>query len=225
MGRFLQDDQDDVQAVECYRAALKVEPHRVETWGNLGTALYQLGDVEGGWHAWRRCLEETPESPSGALSQAYIHLREGRYPEGWALFNERWGDAEFYRGYGRKEFGRPMWTGEKLKAGDGLLVHGEQGLGDHVQFARYVRVLLEQGYPVVGLETRAVLKQWMVKAFPEIAVYARDVDPLPRFSHHVSLMSLPGILGTTLETVPLPVSVIGSPAQARSWTFLRIRSQ
>lgn len=211
LGRFLQDDQRDEAAIECYRAALKVDPHRVETWGNLGTALYQTGDVEGGWNAWRHCLEEVPESPSGALSQAYIHLREGRYPEGWALFNERWKDAEFQRGYGRKEFGKPMWTGEALKAGAALLVHGEQGLGDHVQFARYVRGLVERGYPVVGFETRAILKQWMVKAGLGVPVYARDVDPLPTFTHHVSLMSLPGILGTTVETVPLPISPVVEP--------------
>jgi tetratricopeptide (TPR) repeat protein len=206
VGRFLQDTDQDDEAAEFYRHALMLNPKLVETWGNLGTLLYQRGDVALAWEAWERCISLPPRVPSGSLTQSYIHLRKGDYIKGWQAYGERWNDIFFQRSYGRRnDLGPDHWLGGKLPKNHRLLVHGEQGLGDHVQFARYLPVLIEQGYNVVGLETRAVLKRWMEASFPDVPVFVRDGGPLPGFTHHVSSMDLPRILGTTLETIPPPI--------------------
>lgn len=206
LGRFLQDDGDDERAVQMYRRALILDSSQAETWGNLGTALYQQGKVEDAWYHWRKCVTLPTDRASGKLAQAYIWLREGEYAKGWAAYNERWKDLEFQRGYGRqKELGGIHWHGGPLPKGATVFLHGEQGLGDHVQFARYVPVLQGIGVNVAGLETRPILKRWMEAIFPSLPIYARDVDARPSFTHHVSTLDLPGICGTMMETVPPPV--------------------
>ena len=221
LGRFLQDAGHDQAAIAHYRHALLLDRTQVETWGNLGTALYQQGHVEEAWRNWREATRLTTDKASGRLSQAYIWLRQGEYEQGWVAYNERWHDLAFSQGYGRGDLGEAKhWTGQPLnKKKARLLVHGEQGLGDHVQFARYVPQLIAQGYTVVGLETRAILKRWMEASLPDVPVFARDVDPLPDYTHHVSTLDLPGLLGTTLETIP-PVA---APALLTGKLFEGIR--
>jgi len=206
LGRFLQDAGDDAEAIPVYRHALLLDEKQVETWGNLGTALYQLGRVEEAWECWRQATALPADKASARLAQSYIWLRQGRYTEGWGAYNDRWRDLEFQRGYGRfKDLGPKHWRGGPLPKRHALYVHGEQGLGDHVQFARYVAELQRQGYTIAALETRAVLKRWMEASFPGLAIHVRDTHPLPEYTHHVSTLDLPGILGTTVETIPAPM--------------------
>lgn len=209
LGRFLHDCDEWEQAVAMYRVALQLKPSQVESWGNLGTAYMNLGDPDAAKRCWMKCTAFPAENPSGALAQAYVHLRNGNYETGWKLWEHRWVDAEFGSGYGRKELTGKRWTGEDMKPNDKLFVHGEQGLGDHVMFARYVPLLLERGLPVVALETRPTLMRWMEKAIPGVPIVSRvtsDLGQPPEHTHQVSTMSLPAIFGTTIHTVPKPVA-------------------
>ncbi len=207
LARFIHDDGDDKGCVEWYRQALSLKRDFVESWGNLGTALYSEGHVEEAEACWTKCVTFETDQPSGLTSQAYVWLRRGDYARGWAALNARWSDPTFLAGYARKDLPGQMWTGQPLRKRDQLYVHGEQGLGDHVQFARYLPILIEQGYPVCGLETRAPLKTWMEACLPEVPIYVRDVDEKPHITHHVSLMSLPGILGLSDFPPPLKPDV------------------
>lgn len=204
LGRFLHDDGCESEAVEWYQRALAVNRAQVESWGNLGTCLYTLGDVQGAELAWSKCVAFEPTNPSGSLAQGYVWLRRGDYLRGWKALNARWEDQTFQTSYGRPDLGGKMWTGQPLKKRDTLLLHGEQGLGDHVQFARYIPELLARGINVVGLETRAPLKRWMEACLPDVPVYVRDKDQLPSYTHHCPLMSLPGLLGG--EELPSPLT-------------------
>ncbi len=207
VGRFLQDVGDDTEAIRYYRHAIMLDSGQVETWGNLGTALYQTGDVEGAWQHWQKCIALPAELSSGKLAQSYIWLRNGNYKDGWAAFNERWKDLSFAQGYSRdKELGGIHWLGGTLPKKHALFLHGEQGLGDHVQFARFVRTAQAKGLNVVGLETRGILTRWMEAAFPDVLVITRDSDnPYPTFTHHCSTMDLPALLGTLVDYVPVPI--------------------
>lgn len=214
LGRFFDDCFETDKAIACYRRALSMNAELVESWGNLGTALYNEGRTTEAWDAWNQCLRLTPALPSGWLAQSYISLRKGDYIRGWSAFQHRWRDLVFKRDYGRSEqLGGIHWHGEPLPPTHRLLIHGEQGLGDHVQFARYLPLLQAQGYNVVGLETRAVLKRWMEAAFPDIPIFARDVDTLPPLTHHASSMDLPFLFATTLETVPPVIAPRDRPSR------------
>lgn len=205
-GRFLHDDGQEAEAIMWYRNALAIKRVQAATWGNLGTCLYTMGATEEAEVAWSKCVAFPAETPSDTLAQAYIWLRRGDYLRGWKALNARWNDPIFTAQYGRPDLGGQMWTGQPLKKKDTLMLHGEQGLGDHVQFARYVVELLARGYNVVGLETRAPLKRWFEQALAQtpVVVYVRDADTLPGFTHHAPLLSLPGLLG--MEDIPLALA-------------------
>ena len=207
VGRFLHDCDEWEQAIAMYRIALQLKPEQVESWGNLGTAYANMGDRVAAERCWGRCIAFEAENPSGALAQAYVYLRNGDYLEGWKRWEHRWQEAEFGQGYGRKELTGKRWTGEPLTKKHTLYVHGEQGLGDHVMFARYVPLLIERGINVVALETRPTLVRWMEAALPGVPIIARrdGAEHIPVHTHHVSSMSLPYLLGSTTATVPPPV--------------------
>lgn len=193
VGRFVQDEGDDQGSIEWYRKALRIKQDQVESWGNLGTAHYTLGDVDRAEQFWSRCVAFDAENASGKLAQAYIWLRRGDTMRGWPALNTRWDDQTFGLTYGRKDLTGKPWTGQPLRRGDSVLVHGEQGLGDHVQFARYIPLMVERGIAVAGLETRGPLLRWFRECL-SVPVVEREKDPLPKYTHHVPLMSLPGIL-------------------------------
>ena len=207
VGRFLHDCDDWQGAMAMYRIALQLKPEQVESWGNLGTAYANLGDRDAANRCWMKCTAYEAENPSGALAQAYVYLRNGDYTEGWKRWENRWLDAEFGAGYGRKELTGKRWTGEPLTKKDTLYVHGEQGLGDHVMFARYVPLLIERGINVVALETRPTLVRWMEESLPGVPIIARQdgAGHIPAHTHQVSTMSLPYLLGSTTGTVPAPL--------------------
>lgn len=101
-----------------------------------------------------------------------------------------------------RPFSQPLWDGSSLE-GKTILLHGEQGLGDQIQFIRYVPLVAQyQGRIVVECSPP------LVRLFTSVAgiyqLIARGED-LPTFDVHAPLMSLPRILGTTLETVPAQI--------------------
>jgi hypothetical protein len=211
VGKFLQDDGDDEGSVQWYRRGLALKRDQVESWGNLGTALYQLGHADEAEVCWSRCVAFPAENASGLYTQGFVWLRRGDYIRGWPALNARWEDRTFGQTYGRKDLLGKPWTGQPLRKGESLLVHGEQGFGDHVQFARYIPPLLERGIRIAGVETRAPLTRWFEQCL-SVPVVVKD-QPLPKYTHHVPMMSLPGLL--KCWDAPKPLTPI-------SWKPLRL---
>lgn len=206
LGRLYQDNGDIHRAIAEYQQALMLDPSMVETWGNLGTAFTQIGEDALGAECNDRCVSLPAPLASGKMAQAFIHLRYHRYEEGWKLWWERWNDLTFTGNYGRKDLTKPHWRGEPYRRRDRILVTGEQGLGDQVQFVRYVKTMLEGGYPITAIETRQPLKRWMQRCFPDLDVVVREKEPLPNYTKHCTMMDFPSICGTTVETIPPPIA-------------------
>jgi hypothetical protein len=206
VGKFLQDEGDDEGSIPWYRRALSLKHDRVETWGNLGTALYTLGHADEAELCWSKCVAFPATDASGTMTQAFVWLRRGDYIRGWPALNARWNDRTFGLTYGRRDLHGKPWTGQPLKKGESVLVHGEQGHGDHVQFARYIPIMQARGIKVAGLETRGPLLRWFRECLT-VPVVCRDTDPLPKYTHHVPLMSLPGLLKQYDAPVPLAPTV------------------
>jgi hypothetical protein len=133
--------------------------------------------------------------------------------EGWTEYEWRWLKPDFTSP--RVDFYRPLWRGGPL-AGRSLLIHAEQGFGDTLQFCRYLRhPRLAGGDHVFMVQPR--LQELMRASFPEVHVIAWG-DPVPHTSLHVPLMSIPGIAGTTLETIPAVTPYLTVPgSSAEQW--------
>jgi hypothetical protein len=110
----------------------------------------------------------------------------------------------------------PRWAGEQSLEGKTIMVHAEQGLGDTVQFCRYVLELEARGAAVL-FEAQAVLAP-LLSTLPMRGQRISQGEPLPWFDLHCPLLSLPGALGTRLETIPGHVPYLSADAAAvRAW--------
>ena len=107
----------------------------------------------------------------------------------------------------------PLWAGEPL-AGRTILVYAEQGLGDTLQFCRYLAVLAARGARVI-FECPPKLMLLLETLTPRPELVPAPVDPAPAADFHIPLLSVPGLVGTTLETIPASPRYLTAPAAAR----------
>ena len=186
--------------------ALELNPRDYEAWTNLGKLHKELNQLDEAIAAHDRALEIQPEYALGHWNRAIALMLKGRFPEGWREYEWRWrlsGPVFVPRGYPQ-----PMWRGEPLPE-QTLFVHAEQGFGDAIQFVRYVRLARQRAARVV-LECPAPLKDLFASNRCADTVIAMGEAP-PPFHSYVPLMSLPGILGTTVETIPNGTPYLAAP--------------
>jgi len=109
-----------------------------------------------------------------------------------------------------------LWLGATSLAGRSILLHAEQGLGDAIQFARYVPMVARAGARVF-LEARRPLKA-LLSGMDGVERFIARGEPLPESDYHCPLMSLPMAFRTGLATVPAAVPYLAaSPAQLAKW--------
>jgi hypothetical protein len=122
----------------------------------------------------------------------------------------------------RRNFPAPLWKGE-TDLGKTLLLHGEQGFGDTLQFCRYAAIAKTQGLRIV-LEVQPPLRRLMSSLAGCDQVVARG-DPLPDFDFHCPLLSLPRVLGTSdLDDIPTSVPYLQAEAKDEALWAGRIAS-
>ncbi|MCK4988575.1 MAG: hypothetical protein KAS40_23730, partial [Desulfobacterales bacterium] len=102
-------------------------------------------------------------------------------------------------------YSKPRWSGESF-AGRRLFVHSEQGIGDILQFVRYLPSVKARGGTVI-FETRKPLMGLFkdLSGIDELVMFSADGNPAAEFDLYVPLASLPGIFETTLENIPAEV--------------------
>lgn len=192
------EDADDSGKASLETAACLV------TLGNARQALDPLADVES---CYRKALTLQPDFPAAHWNLSLCLLLRGDFERGWPEHEWRWRWSGF--GETPRPFAQPIWRGEPPEAVKGtLLVTAEQGLGDTLQFARYLPLLAEQGYDVT-FEAQVPLFTllWFslggsgVRVVPRAGSPAQVHDDLP-FAAHVSLLSLPERFKTRLDTIP-----------------------
>lgn len=159
--------------------------------------------------------------PKIQFSVAMLQLMHGDFHNGWINFEARWSgspELEHVGGFCPER----RWHGEAL-AGKTLLVWGEQGHGDAIQFIRFLPSIIQQARDAGGkvicccFPPLFELFQRSLAAY-DVELLSSDVAKLPPFDYQLPLASLPLALGITLETLPAPASyLLADPAQVDRW--------
>ena len=165
---------------------------------NLGLALYAQLKVDEAGECFRRALELKPGFAGAHGNLSHVMLLKGDFEQGWMEYEWRWESDQLLK----REFREPRWMGEPL-AGRTILLHAEQGLGDTFQFIRYAALLKGRGAKVIVECQRAMVK--LLARCGAIDQVVATGDELPSFDVHSPLLSVPGIIGTTLENIPADV--------------------
>jgi tetratricopeptide (TPR) repeat protein len=136
-------------------------------------------------------------------------LRRGDFDQGWRDYEARWqADSAKLK---PRHFSQPLWLGEAPLKNKTILLHAEQGLGDTLQFCRYVSLVADHGARVV-LEVQPQLRN-LLSGLAGVSQIVAQGEPLPPFDLHCPLMSLPHAFGTTGTTIPKPASYLEPPAE------------
>jgi len=194
-----------------YRRAVELDPNYSAGYTNLANALLDLQRYEEMEHYYRRAVELDPTSSGGHYNLALACLRAGNFREGWQRYEWRWDFRDL--NMERRKFPNqpPQWKGQSLE-GKTILLHAEQGMGDTLQFARFLPLVAERAHQQGGrilLEVQPRLKRFFAaqentSLLGTETVFAKG-ELLPLFDLHCPLMSLPAIFDTTLETLPTSV--------------------
>jgi tetratricopeptide (TPR) repeat protein len=200
------------EAIRHYQEALRLKPVYSEAHSNLGSVFQSRGDVVQAITLFRNSIRVKPNYPDGHNNLAIALLLAGQLTEGWAEYEWRWRLKKQLKHV--RPFKQPLWGGEETGSRV-LLLHAEQGFGDTLQFCRYIPIVAAGRRVVVEVQRPLVP---LLASLPGIECIVAHGDPLPDFDFHCPLLSLPGILGTTLETVPNAVPYLhADTASATSW--------
>jgi len=199
------------EAVENYRQAVNFQPTNAEAVYNLANAYKERGELDQAISTYRQALSLNPNFPSAKWNLALTVLLKGDYEGGWEGYESRWQVTPHPSNHG---FTQPFWDGSDL-LGRSILLHTEQGLGDAIQFARYIpKVKSFRGK--VHLLCQPQLKRLLENQLQLDSVTA-DESSLPPFDVQLPLMSLPRVLGegnNILADVPF---FLADPALTEKW--------
>ena len=182
-------------ALACYAQAFVQDPEHTGAFNNYGNVMREMGFPDRAQPFLEHAVRLDPTSETARFNLAVCYLLQGNYQQGWPAYEDRW-NYQHLKGT-LPNFPQPKWTGQEL-ADKTVLVIGEQGLGDTIQFVRFCTALVHKGAQVV-----LVVDPGLVSLFgqsPGMQVLAFNQE-LPGFDYWIPIMSLPGQLGTTLTTL------------------------
>ncbi|MBF0422668.1 MAG: tetratricopeptide repeat protein [Magnetococcales bacterium] len=175
--------------------ALARQPRHPEALTNLGSLLHKQGRLHEALEAFFMAQEADPNFAEAYFGASLVQLLLGDYPSGWRHYEWRWRT----RGFQPHGQGQPVWDGGVL-SGRTLLIHCEQGLGDSIQFIRFVPLVKEKGGRIVVLCPPPLYR--LFSRMASIDLLVRHGDSVPPCDCQIPLMSLAGLLGTTPDTIP-----------------------
>jgi hypothetical protein len=201
---------DALARLEALRAHL---PHDLVLLANLGVVSRDLGDLGRAERCLRAVCEQRPEDAAAHYNLALTLLRAGQLREGFAEYEWRWRLKEFAPQ--RREIAAPVWDGGPL-GGRRILLYGEQGAGDTIQFVRYAPLVAAAGSGEVILEVLPHLERlmsWMDGGYRIVNALTERVG----FDVQCALMSLPHRFSTGLDSIPPPARFRIPPGARDRW--------
>jgi tetratricopeptide (TPR) repeat protein len=198
--------QDIEKAIACRPDYAEAHINACNTQKGLGRYVEALRSID-------RALALKPEDPMAIWSKAVLKLALGDFREGWPLY-----EARFRLPHVRavRTFDVPRWSGTEPLAGKTLFVHCEQGLGDTLQFCRYLGLLEEQGAQTI-FEVQPQLIKLLRTLDARAVIISRGERP-PPFDFHTPLLSLPLAFRTDADSIPRSVPYLKvESASVRVW--------
>ena len=207
-GNLAMQDGRVVAADRAFARALACEPLSREALYNRAASRHELGDASGAIALCDRVLALAPDFFEARWNRAMALLSSGRWREGWQAHECR----RLHPGLKPRDFAVPHWTGEPI-AGRRLLLAAEQGIGDTIQFLRYVPEVAATGARIV-LDLPASLRG-LAQALPVERLVASG-DPVGDVELQAPLMSLPLLLGREAPQ-PAPPYLAADPERRAAW--------
>ena len=199
-GNALRDLGRPEEALASYDKALAIRPDHADVLSNRGNALRDLKRPEEALASYDKALAIRPDYADALFNRGLCALSMGDFSAGWRGYEYRWDRKNTEARKLRAPY--PNWKGEDIR-GKRILVYDEQGLGDIIQFSRFLTQLV-----ALDAEVTFLLRSTMHRLLSVSAPSVRLVAAPPKggaFDFQCALMSLPGAFGTSRENLPSSV--------------------
>jgi Flp pilus assembly protein TadD len=206
---YLLKEQGEVTAALLHaQAALQIHPQFAEAHNNLGNALLELGQLQAALNSYDAAIRLEPDHINAHWNRAVVLLLLGDFIAGFQEAEWRWQLSTMQP----RAFDHPPWEGSDL-GGKTLLIWPEQGMGDLLQFVRYIPLAAERGGRILFECPQPLMR--LLTSMPGISQLIPWQTPPPAFDVQIPLLSLPRVLQTTMETVPAQVPYLQAPTADR----------
>lgn len=202
------------EALQDCLKALELDAVYPEAWHNLGFIQGERQQHREALQAFGKVVELQPNNAGAHFAISLGHLKLGEFAEGWKSYEWRWQDET--QNIKKPVIGGEEWDGSQPLKGNRILVYFEQGLGDTLQFCRFVPLLADLGAEVHFLVQPSLAS--LLRSLDE-RVHIHDGGQLPDMELHIPLLSLPYRLGLHAETdlITKPDYLHAGPESIETW--------
>lgn len=204
------------ESLKSCRRAIALSPKSALGWYNLGASYKTLNRLDDSIDSFRQAIALKADFAEAHFALGQMLLTRGDFLEGWKEYDWRWKLAEYgWMNNIHGEFKAPRWAGEPL-AGKTILIFAEQGLGDAIQYVRYIPRVQAMGGKIV-LAVHPPLKPLFAQ-LSGVEIVSLDQVPLPSYDYQCPLLTLPGIFKTDEHSIPTNVPyLVADPAKVQHW--------
>lgn len=209
LGNLYRKKYDYTKALDHYSRAFKLKPNLSGIYNNMGLCLFDMGYRQQALEMYSCAIDLEPGYTEAMVNKALALLMMEQFEAGWELYERRRLNCSTI----------PEWKGERFD-GKSLLVQAEQGLGDTLQFVRYLPMVKKKGHRVVlAVQEPLVRLLSDIPGADEIILLSKPGDPQERdFDLTVPLLSLPKIFKMNLSNIPRQQPFFLAPAdELRKW--------
>ena len=210
-GTILQSLGRPEEALSWFGRSLENRPNHVETLNNQALSLIELRRFDEAFAVYDRSKAIDPGHAATNWNLALLQMMTGNFEAGWAGREVRWntllpGEAA--------KLSRPIWLGDESVAGKTILLHSDEGLGDAIQFARYVPMVAARGARVI-LAIEDALHPLLSEMAGVAQCLSKSTTALPAYDLHCPLSSLPLAFRTRLDSIPVEKCYLPPPPADR----------
>ncbi len=192
------------EAAAAYRRVIEIDPNNFDALSNLALTILKMGQAKESLEMYEQIVARWPDRMDALANRSLAILTLGDLERGFREYETRWRSAAFKD---KAPVPGTRWDGSQDIAGRTLLLTSEQGMGDVIQFIRYVpKIVADRGAKVLvhcAPELRGV-----IETVPGVSGIHHPGEPLPRFDLYAPLASLPAIFKTTLDTIPADIPYV-----------------
>jgi tetratricopeptide (TPR) repeat protein len=200
------------EALPWFDRAIALRPDFISAINNKAFLLGQMHRFDEAFAIYEGLQRNGTNTPATDWNLSLLQMMTGNFEAGWRGREARWSAPVLTVTY--PNFEQLMWLGEGSIEGKTVLIHADEGLGDSIQFARYVPDVAARGARVILVVAEAVHS--LLSRIPGVAeCLPLPGGPLPAFDLHCPLGSLPLAFGTRLDTIPSAPSYLPPPPEAR----------
>jgi tetratricopeptide (TPR) repeat protein len=213
-GNALEQQKKIDEAILDYSQAIGLKSDFFEAFNNRGNALKEKKQLSAAIASYNRAIELKPDYAEAYWNKSLAYLLGGDYINGWKFYEWRW-QREVFAAL-KRDFPQPLWLGTPSLLNKSILLHGEQGFGDTIQFFRFAKLVSDLGAQVI-LEVQKPLFNLFADLDGDTILTYRG-EKHPEFDFHCPLMSLPHAFKTTVDTIPTRNPYIFSkPTKVAIW--------